>query len=232
MLKTCAQSGTGRKLASLEKEIATKTGTVGRSGSKENSDAWNISYTQQQTCGIWLGNLDNTPISYAGGNQPTLIAKDYFTATDDDSSFLQPSSIVEKDVDSTTLNESHKVSLASKYMPQRYTQKELFSSFNLPQISNKFTEIQAPNITSYVNGNNAVLEFDAKDYQTYKIYNTSQTLKEVSGQSGQQKIILPLKNKEEKIYFENYYSLSPDIKTKKEITFIKKTPKEKEKWYI
>ena len=75
MLKTCAKSGTGRKLGSLDFDIATKTGTVGKS---KNTDAWNIAYTSQDIVGIWLGNADNSPIETVGGALPTDISKTYF----------------------------------------------------------------------------------------------------------------------------------------------------------
>ncbi|MBE7073881.1 MAG: hypothetical protein E7379_02180 [Clostridiales bacterium] len=233
MLKTCAQSGTARKLADLDKEIASKTGTVGKSGNKENLDAWNISYTKSQTCGIWLGNLDNSPISYAGGNQPTLIAKEYFSRIEDDSHFNKPNTIIEKNIDSTELNENHRVMLASIYMPERYTQSELFSVFNLPNdVSNKFTKINNPIIQSYVLDNNAVLEFDSKEYITYKFISDDQTLKEISGVNGKQNISIPLYLLKNNLIIESYYTLAPDISTSKEIKFVKKKTDTKEKWYL
>ncbi|MBQ8908834.1 MAG: transglycosylase domain-containing protein [Clostridia bacterium] len=233
MLKTCAQSGTARKLNDLSVEIASKTGTVGKSGSKENLDAWNISYTKDQTCGIWLGNLDNTPISYAGGNQPTMVVKEYFTQVGDESHFTKPSTIVEKSIDSTELAENHRIMLASAYMPERYTQNEIFSVFNLPNdVSNKFTQIESPNINSYVSNGNAVLEFTAKDYITYQIKNNNKVVKEVSGLSGQQKIVIPLASSQDTLTINSFYTLSPDILATKDITFVKKKTQAKEKWYI
>ena len=233
MLKTCAQSGTARKLVDLPIEIASKTGTVGKSGSKENLDAWNISYTKEQTCGVWLGNLDNTPISYAGGNQPTVLVHDYFSQIKDSSHFARPSTIVEKSIDSTELNENHRVMLSSIYMPERYTQSEIFSVFNLPSdVSSKFTQIESPSINSYVTENNAVLEFDAKDYISYRIRNGNKTLKEINGTSGKQKITVPLSSSQDTLTIDSFYTLSPDIITSKDIKFVKKPVREKEKWYI
>jgi len=43
MLKETAKNGTAKKLNSLPIEVASKTGTVGKKGSKQNLDAWNIS---------------------------------------------------------------------------------------------------------------------------------------------------------------------------------------------
>ena len=233
MLKTCAKSGTARKLGDLNCEIASKTGTVGKPNSKENLDAWNISYTKDQTCGIWLGNLDNNPISYAGGNEPTQIVKQYFSLINDDSTFIQPNSIVERSIDSTELAENHRVMLSSVYMPERYTQSELFSVFNLPnEVSNKFTKLENPSLKSYVADNNAIIEFNAKDYLTYQIKEDEKVLVEVSGKEGNQVVKIPLKNKEQSMKIESFYTLSPDISTSKTIKFVKKQPREKEKWYI
>lgn len=233
MLQTCAQTGTARKLSSLECEIASKTGTVGKKNSKQNLDAWNISYTQEQTCGVWLGNLDNSPISYAGGNQPTEVVKNYFETVKDESKFIVPSSITTKKIDTSELNQNHRVMLATKFMPERYTQEETFSSFNIPcDISTNFTTITSPEIESYVEGNSAIISFNAKDFITYQIKKDEKIIKEISGQNGKQKIVIPLSQTTQNLIIENFYTLCPNLKSKKEVTFIKRQPKAKDKWYI
>lgn len=234
MLKTCAQSGTAKKLASLEKDIASKTGTVGKPNSKENLDCWNISYTKEQTCAVWLGNLDNTPITYAGGNQPTQIVKEYFESVEDDSHFDIPSSITEKNIDLSELNENHRVVLANNFMPERYCQKELFSKFNLPNdISTNFTKIEPPNITSKVENGIGIVSIDVKDYLTYNFVKDGKTIETLSGKNGKQTISLPLAEEKEKIKIEIFYTLSPEIKYEKEIYLIKTHNKNlDEKWFI
>ncbi len=234
MLKTCAKSGTAKKLASLEMDIASKTGTVGKSNSKENLDAWNISYTKAQTVGVWLGNLDNTPISYAGGNQPTEIVKKYFEGSDDKSTFERPNSIVEKRIDGINLDENHVVSLANSLTPDRYTQTELFSSFNLPtDISMNFTEIEKVKVKSHVENGNAVIEFDAKDYETYTIKLDGNIIKNITGKSGLQTLTIPLSSSKQDIIIENYYTLSPENLASQELSFVKKERKTaNDKWYI
>ena len=233
MLKTCAKTGTAKKLASLDCEIASKTGTVGKSNSKQNLDAWNISYTKEQTCGIWLGELDNSPIDYAGGNQPTEIVKNYFSSVSDNSHFNKPSSIVEKTIDSEELNEEHRVVLANSYIPERYTQTELFSVFNLPnEISSKFTSIEKPIITSKVESGNAIIEFNAKEYITYEIFSENNLINKFSGKNGKQTLLIPLSSSKQKVTINNYYTLSPDIKESQEISFLKKEKRSSDKWYI
>ena len=234
MLKTCAKTGTARKLSTLNMEIASKTGTVGKSNSKENLDAWNISYTKNQTIGIWLGNLDNSIINYTGGNQPTEIVRNYFQVVQDDSQFDKPNSIIEKRIDGIDLVENHKITLANGLTPERYTQTELFSNFNLPtDISNKFAQVEKIKVQGRVENGNAVIEFDAKDYETYIIKVGNKKIEEISGKNGKQTTIIPLSASKQTITIENFYSLSPDNKISQELSFVKRNKDTiNDKWYI
>lgn len=235
MLRTCATSGTAKKLASLNMDIASKTGTVGKSNSKENLDAWNISYTKEQTCGIWIGNLDNTPINYAGGNQPTEIVKQYFASVKDNSTFTTPESIVEKNIDGTELSENHRIVLANNYIPERYTQKEIFSIFNLPSdVSNKFTSMPKTDFNSKVENNKAIITFNAKDYVTYNFKANDKVLKSISNKNGEQIVTIDLLTPKQTITIDYFYTLSPEINNTDKINFIKtnKTNISKDKWFI
>lgn len=235
MLRTCATSGTAKKLASLNMDIASKTGTVGKSNSKENLDAWNISYTKEQTCGIWIGNLDNTLINYAGGNQPTEIVKQYFASVKDNSTFTTPESIVEKNIDGTELSENHRIVLANNYIPERYTQKEIFSIFNLPSdVSNKFTSMPKTDFNSKVENNKAIISFNAKDYVTYNFKANDKVLKSISNKNGEQIVTIDLLTPKQTITIDYFYTLSPEINNTDKINFIKtnKTNISKDKWFI
>lgn len=235
MLRTCAKTGTAKKLASLGIDIASKTGTVGKKNSKQNLDAWNVSYTKDQTCAVWLGNLDNSPIDYAGGNQPTEIVKNYFSLVSDISTFDRPSSIVERDIDETELNENHRIMLANVYMPERYKHKELFSSLNLPSdISEKFTKIDDVNFASKVENDSAVITFDAKNYLTYVFKENSKTLTSISGKNGEQKVYLSMSGSKLNVVVEYFYTLDPTLKSYKQINLIKtkNTYKSNDKWFM
>lgn len=234
MLKTCTQSGTGKKLSELEIEIATKTGTVGKSGTKQNLDAWNVSYTPNLTCAVWLGNLDNTPIDYTGGNQPTEIAKNFFKTNKTTEKFEKPDSIVEKNIDTIELEENHRIVLANEYMPERYTQQELFSSFNLPNsYSDKFAKAQIPSYTSKVVNNNAIITFTANEYLTYQIYEEDKLKQEISNKTGSQTFEIPLTKNKQKLKFKTFYTLSPEIEDEDEITFVKSNKiTNNKRWYI
>lgn len=235
MLKTCAQNGTAKKLSTLNCEIASKTGTVGKPNSKQNLDAWNISYTKSQTVGIWLGNLDNQPISYAGGNQPTEIVKTYFENINDCSNFSKPDSIVERNIDVLELNENHRIMLSSKFMPERYQQNELFSAFNLPQdVSQRFASIEKVNLKSKVENGEAVITFMAKDYQTYQFIVEEKIVKEITSADGEQTIKLPLTKERQEVIVKNFYSLSPEIVNEQKISFIKNksSTSSNQKWFM
>ena len=236
MLKTCAQSGTAKKLSSLNMDIASKTGTVGKKNSKQNLDAWNVSYTKEQTCAVWLGNLDNTPISYAGGNQPTEIVKNYFEKVKDTSSFSKPSTIVERDIDETELNENHRIMLANVYMPERYKHKELFSMLNLPNdVSDKFTRIEKNEFTSKVENDSAIISFNAKNYLTYLFKENGKVVGSISGKNGEQQVYIPMKSNKMTLDVEYFYTLEPDMKLNEQIHLIKTQNTYKpnsDKWFM
>ncbi len=171
ILKTCAKSGTGRKLGNLDFEVATKTGTVGK---KENTDAYNISYTSQDTVGIWLGNADNSPIETVGGAIPTDITKMYLAEIYKNSKpkdFDIPNSIYEEKIDTLALNSEHVVYKASSFIPEKYQIIERFSKFNQPKekIIDKIC-IKTPTLNGKVENKTAYLSFYAYDYLIYEIY--------------------------------------------------------------
>ena len=237
MLKESAQTGTAKKLKSLSIPIASKTGTVGIKGKKENTDAWNVSYTNENTIGVWIGNLDNSPISISGGNQPTEIVKTFYQdsiAND----FNLPSSVTSKDIDLIELNENHKVILSNISTPERYKQACLFSRFNEPEeYSSNF--IVPPVAEAYVEANNnkKILIIKAKEHLTYTLIEetTNKTIKEISNSNDN--VVISLENGKNYIlkttYIDNSlenikkFSLEPVEKT-----FTNVESRAKKKWYI
>lgn len=184
MLQEAAESGTAKNLASLEMPIAAKTGTVGKG--KKNSDAWCVAYTPEKVCAVWVGNLDNTPISVAGGNQPTRCAKNYFESAKEENrgAIVVPSTIVTRDIDLVSLENEHRIELASPATPERFRQSQSFSVFNLPKdVSSNFLEVEKQNFDVKFDGKTASISFKAKRNYIYKIYDSTALLKEVSGQN-------------------------------------------------
>lgn len=196
MLQQAAETGTAKALSQLGKPLAAKTGTVGKG--KTNTDAWCVAYSPEKVCAVWVGNLDNTPISVAGGNQPTRCVRNFFEDEKNGGVFVKPSSIAEREIDTISLESEHKVELASVDTPERFKMKQSFSVFNLPkEISHNFTDIEEQQFNIKNNGEKLEISFDAKRNYFYKIYDEKNVLKEISGQN--EKIVLSQDFKGEKI---------------------------------
>ena len=76
MMSETLISGTARRAALPGWQAAGKTGT-----SQDFRDAWFIGYTSHMTCGVWLGNDDNSPTKRAsGGSLPVVIWSHFMQA--------------------------------------------------------------------------------------------------------------------------------------------------------
>lgn len=176
MLNTNVKETTAKVLGTLPFETYAKTGTVGTKDGKQNTDANCVAYTEQDTVAVWMGNLDNKPMSnyITGGRQPANAIANYYKniyQSNKPSKLQMPNTVTEQKIDSIELTENHKVVLASEYTPERYTQSELFSVFALPKSTSKrFTKIDAPKLSGKVVNSEAVLEFFAENYFTYSLY--------------------------------------------------------------
>jgi membrane peptidoglycan carboxypeptidase len=75
-LKNVVNNGTAKKLKFLPFEVCSKTGTVGNE--KGNTDAYNISFNDDYTIGVWYGNVEDSlmPNNVLGGTYPTEIANE------------------------------------------------------------------------------------------------------------------------------------------------------------
>lgn len=190
ILKYTAKSGTAKKLAQLNIEIASKTGTVGKPNSKQNLDAWNISYTPSKVCGVWTGNLDNSPIDIAGGNEPTTVVKKFFTGAKNET-FEKPNEIVYRDIDTIDLYENHKLTLANKDTPQRFKKSVMFSVFNLPNESENFLSLPQINSKSFVKDGKNYIKLETKNYIIYQLYNKQNKLiKTLSESDGEKEVLI------------------------------------------
>ena len=230
MLQDAATNGTAKVLKELNIPIAAKTGTVGKG--KDNIDAWCVAYTPEEVCATWVGNLDNTPITVAGGNQPARCVKNYFSASTTTSSpFVQPGSVVEREIDLIRLENSHKLELASPNTPARFKQSALFSIFNLPKdISQNFVEIGETKFEVKNNGSTVDITFAPLRHLTYKFYDGKTLIKEISDQTQPQQLQLKVKGKDLKIIvgFDNKNQKTYDFKLKKEAD----SQPQNDKWFI
>ncbi len=144
MLKTASKTGTAKKLRSLPFEIAAKTGTVGTE--KGNTDAYAVSYTQNDVVGVWLGNADNRFIEYTGGGAPCNLLLKINEALE--SSYQQqgkriekfnvPSTVIKADLDKISYHDAHTMYLADDLAPKEYRFTELFTKATVPTKKSSF----------------------------------------------------------------------------------------------
>lgn len=229
MLQEAAKTGTAKVLKELNMPIAAKTGTVGKG--KENLDAWCVAYTSDEVCVAWVGNLDNTPITVAGGNQPARCVKNYF-AHAQPFAFTQPESIVEREIDLISLENSHKLELASPQTPKRFKQACTFSIFNLPKdVSQNFITIPESKFDIKSDSNRVSISFQPLRHLTYKFYDGKTLLKQISDTKDAQYLTLNVKGDEVKITvgFEEQNCKTYTFKIKKEIA---SQPPKNDKWFI
>lgn len=198
MLNKTTKTGTAKLMSNLPYFVASKTGTS--SISKNNIDAYNISYTSEDVVGCWVGNLDNSSTDVVGGGTPTRFVKNYFNEIYNQHkpiNFNIPSSVVELDIDAISLKNEHTIYLANNYLPDRYRIKGLFSRFNLPKTQNLNTiTINPPNITGNVQNGVAEISFNSSEYYYYELYelidNKEVFIEEASGKNGKSNFNIPL----------------------------------------
>lgn len=138
MLKTAAQTGTAKKLRTLNLPIAAKTGTCGTKNG--NYDAYSLSYTTRDCVGVWMGNADNSPITTTGGGIPTnVIAKinEYLYATSPPSDFPKPETVKQVELDKSEYYDTHNIVLADENSPPEYRFFELFKNRLIPTVKSE-----------------------------------------------------------------------------------------------
>ena len=150
MLQETTKTGTAKKLSSLPFSVGAKTGTNGK-GDK-NYDAYTIAYTTQNTFSVWLGNRDNSPISYTGGGKCAELMqeflKDFYSAPPPD--FPLPREVKKVRLDKIEYDDAHGISLADPLSPDRFVLEEYFLEKYLPKrLSTRFSNpfIFKPNYT-------------------------------------------------------------------------------------
>ena len=133
MLKTCAKTGTAKRLNGLPFEVCAKTGTCGFD--THNTDAYCIAYTSTHTLGVWMGG-EKMPNTITGGTLPTEIAKDLLQAIYQNTQ--NPPPLAKSDqvalfyIDSIALTQEHQVFRASPYALDKDKTAAEFSLFYPP----------------------------------------------------------------------------------------------------
>lgn len=238
MLKTCAKTGTARKLGDLNFDVAAKTGTVGNV--KGNLDAYSVAYTTEDIVGVWMGNMDNRRITTAGGNQPTALAKEYLKkiyASKAPQNFEMPSSVENVAINQFELEANHKLVRANNLTSPLDTTYEVFSRFNLPKTVDYSYHTTPPKLIGYVENQTAVLKFTTNSNSVYKLYKKvgaeKMLLKTISNLNDNVEVFDPLVLKQKTEYFlEEENLITKTLQTSNSLILLSTQSAPKPKWYI
>lgn len=140
MLQSVVKDGTAKELASLNMNLAAKTGTSGDTGQSYNKDAWIISYNNEYIIGCWMGydktdeqhNLDS---SVTGGTYPARLVKNIYAhiyENKESPTFTMPSGIVTADIDLKALSTNKQALLATSLTPKSQTMTEYYKTGSAP----------------------------------------------------------------------------------------------------
>ena len=139
ILLDCSKSGTAKKIGTLGKNIASKTGTVG-SSDHTNTDAWCVSYTPKHTIISWCGNTtadtaNNLAKIQNGG---TICSNSIYTTIknyknmDYSTQFSKPKNVNKHYIDKDALENDHLVCLSDTDTGI----SDYFVDTNLPKTAN------------------------------------------------------------------------------------------------
>lgn len=138
ILKGTAKRGTAKKLRALPFEIAAKTGTVGTE--KGNTDAYALSYTENDCVSVWLGNANNEKIPYTGGGIPCNILlsindflSNYYKQNKQSiPPFSLPKNVSTVELDKSSYLDEHIMLLADENAPPEYKFTDVFKKAQIP----------------------------------------------------------------------------------------------------
>lgn len=148
MLTKTVQEGTAKKLNGFSYDIASKTGTAQNPLGKGNRDAWNISYTTENTMVVWYGTEQGKEgINTTGGNLPTMLAKKIYTSlpSPQKKDFPRPETIVDLEIDAFAQETDHALFLTNNFTPTKYRKKCIFSITNCPTTVSPYFDLKKIN---------------------------------------------------------------------------------------
>ena len=175
MLKATVEFGTAKQLNNKNWNLRAKTGTAGIKNG--NTDAYAISYNEDYILGIWYGNKDYKlmPNSITGGTYPLNVSNNIWTSIYNIESYpianSKPSGIVEKYVDSISLEKNNKIMIADKNSPEKYKIKAYFKNSNCPKETS--TRFSSPYINSKeisVKNNRIYIHLCVEECYNYKVF--------------------------------------------------------------
>lgn len=175
MLKTCATSGTAKRLADLPFEVASKTGTAQING--KNTDLWNIAYTTEHLVVTWCGDATSRGLDgYSSSFHPTMINKNLLKniyQTYSPEPFKLNAQIVKAGYDAIEWSNSHTLYLASPTQPERYVKYDLFKVDNLPTQPTPAFSCPEFDFDVKLTNKGSVITLKYSPNFTYKVYASS-----------------------------------------------------------
>ncbi len=177
MLVDTVRKGTARKLASLDVQIAAKTGTTERENADTNTDATLVSYTPQNVLIVWQGNAsmkpeDDLPRGANGGGRLANAAKQIHSVISNlTEHFICPTTVKTMALD-TLDYKNGTLKLANIATPDYETTMELFALRYQPTTVSENYLVTTPTIIDgqITKQNQAQIWFETLPYQTYSIY--------------------------------------------------------------
>ncbi|MBQ9624586.1 MAG: hypothetical protein IJR47_00610, partial [Clostridia bacterium] len=138
MLKEVVNSGTGKKLQSLDFPVAAKTGTSNIQGTDKNKDAWLVGCTADYVCTAWVGYDSGAPlpVGVSGGTYPAMMVESVFSEiykNKEVKDFEMPEGIVKVLLDKKTLEFQKKPVIAGEFAGNSETVAEYFSFETMPK---------------------------------------------------------------------------------------------------
>jgi len=180
MLKTCATSGTAKRLSDLPFEVASKTGTA--QVENKNTDLWNVAYTTKHLVLTWCGDATSKGLDdeFSSSFYPTMINKNILKNLYTNhlpARFSLSNNIVKIALDSIQYNTNHTLALAPDNAPERYVIYDLFKHDNTPSnISNTYS---APkfDLNVELTTKGAKISLDYNPIYNYQVYAKSNNIK-------------------------------------------------------
>lgn len=237
MLIDASKNGTSKRLKDLNFDVASKTGTVGKGS--QNFDAWSVSYTTSDIVGVWVGNLDNSPIGkIVGGTTPVEVTKKYFLQIYSDSppkNFSVPTSVESVEIDMSELENNHQVCKANVFLPPKSKQAFYFSRFNLPKNKDITLEHKPTKLDGTLSDTVATLNFVADNYKSYELYCNDKLIKTFDGCNGNVVYNYTVSDKQNTFYLVTIlknWQTGEILKEKSDPLSLIKTKSNNTKWYI
>lgn len=200
ILLACSKEGTAKKLATIDFDVASKTGTVSCRDKNFNTDIYNVSYTQQHTLMFWQGSFDGNvmPITMTGGGQTTAMAKEFYSNYEcTQRQFATSHDMQDVYIDMHAYNTDNQLLIASDNCPQYAKIKTKIDKKYLPKKDTTYDKMIVDNLKIVIKNNEKYLSFVANPRLCYNIIEKSFLcndlfLANISGKSGE--ILIPISN--------------------------------------